>query len=122
MYNNKSRRQIIMKNKIYIYVDDLRDCPEGFIIARTVEEAKYYLENFLIEILSIDHDLVADEQSNLLPTGYDLVKYFCEEGYRADKIYIHTDNSVGRENMYYTLFGAQTRGLLIVIFRFFVIH
>ncbi len=26
------------------------------------------------------------------------------------KIYIHTDNVVGRENMYQTLLGAQRRG------------
>ena len=46
-----------MKEKINLYVDDLRDCPEGFVIARTVEHAKYYLENFEIAILSLDHDL-----------------------------------------------------------------
>ena len=31
---------------------------------------------------------------------------------RADKIYLHTDNSVGRDNMYYTLLGAQRRGFI----------
>lgn len=46
------------------------------------------------------------------PTGYDLVKLFCERGYRANKIYIHTDNGVGRENMYHTLKGAQRRGFI----------
>lgn len=101
-----------MKEKINLYLDDLRDCPEGFVIARTVEQAKYYFENFQIQILSLDHDLGIDEQGNLLPTGYDLVKYICEEGLRADKIYLHTDNSVGRENMYYTLLGAQKRGFM----------
>ena len=32
-----------MQEKINLYVDDLRDCPDGFVIARTVEQAKYYL-------------------------------------------------------------------------------
>jgi len=27
-----------MKEKINLYVDDLRDCPDSFLIARTVEE------------------------------------------------------------------------------------
>lgn len=110
-----------MNKKINLYVDDLRDCPEGFVIARTVEQAKYYFESFHIAILSLDHDLGVDEQGNLLLTGYDLVKYICEKGLRADKIYIHTDNSVGRENMYYTLLGAQKRGFIdsdILIYKY----
>jgi len=100
------------KKEINLYVDDLRDCPEGFVVARNVEEAIYYLENFTVNILSLDHDLGADQDGNLLPTGYDLVKIFCEKGYRTNKIYLHTDNVVGRENMYHTLKGAQRRGFI----------
>jgi len=98
--------------KINLYLDDLRDCLENFILVKNIEEAKYYLENYQIGILSLDHDLGIDSQGNLLPTGYDLVKYICENGLRADKIYIHTDNSVGRENMYQTLLGSQKRGFI----------
>lgn len=101
-----------MKDKINLYVDDLRDCPPGFTIARTVEEAKHYIINYHIQILSLDHDLGEDENGNLLQTGYDLVKYFCANGLRADKIYIHTDNGVGRENMFHTLKAAQRRGFI----------
>jgi len=101
-----------MKEKINLYLDDLRDCPEGFVIARTVDQAKYYFDNFSIEILSLDHDLGTDEQGSLVPTGYDLVKYICENGLRVNKIYLHTDNSVGRENMYQTLLGAKRRGFI----------
>lgn len=101
-----------MKKKINLYVDDLRDCPEGFVIARTVEQAKYYLENFQVEILSLDHDLGEDDNGNLRLSGYDLVKYICENGIRADKIYLHTDNPVGRDNMYQTLIGARRRGFI----------
>jgi len=100
------------KEDINLYVDDLRDCPEGFVIARNVDEAIYFLENYKINILSLDHDLGADSEGNLLPTGYDLVKMFCERGYFAKKIYLHTDNGVGRENMYHTLIGAQRRGFI----------
>jgi hypothetical protein len=101
-----------MKQKINLYVDDLRDCPKGFVIARNVDEAIYYLENYKVSILSLDHDLGEDRKGNLLPTGYDLVKIFCEKAYRAEKIYLHTDNGVGRENMYKTLKGAQRRGFI----------
>ncbi|WP_343076318.1 hypothetical protein [Pullulanibacillus sp. KACC 23026] len=36
----------------------------------------------------------------------------CENGLYANKIYIHTDNVVGRENMYHTLIAAQKRGFI----------
>lgn len=95
-----------------VYVDDLRDCPEGFTIARIFEEAVVLLQQHEVDILSLNHDLGEDAEGNLLPTGYDLVKYFCEHGLRANKIYLHTDNPVGRENMYETLKGAKRRGFI----------
>ncbi|MBI6874653.1 cyclic-phosphate processing receiver domain-containing protein [Clostridium aciditolerans] len=103
-----------MNRKVYknLYVDDIRDCPDGFEIARTLKEAIYYLENFHVEILSLDHDLGEDEEGNLLPTGYDLVKYICEHNLRVSSVYIHTSNPVGRFNMYETLIGAQRRGFI----------
>ncbi|WP_342577306.1 cyclic-phosphate processing receiver domain-containing protein [Psychrobacillus sp. FSL K6-2843] len=102
----------MISETINLYVDDLRDCPKGFTVARNIEEAINYLENYKVHILSLDHDLGEDKDGNLLPTGYDLVKYICEKGLRADKIYIHTDNGVGRENMYQTLKAAQRRGFI----------
>ncbi|MDV2686483.1 cyclic-phosphate processing receiver domain-containing protein [Alkalihalophilus lindianensis] len=98
--------------EINLYVDDLRDCPEGFFIARNINQALNYFDNYSINILSLDHDLGADAEGNLLPTGYDFVKIFCEQGLRANKIYLHTDNGVGRENMFHTLKGAQKRGFI----------
>lgn len=102
----------MINKRINLYVDDLRDCPTGFTIARNVKDAIDYLENYKIQILSLDHDLGEDENGNLLPNGYDLVKYICEKGLRADKVYIHTDNGVGRENMFHTLKAAQRRGFI----------
>lgn len=98
--------------KINIYLDDLRDCPAGFIIARTVSDALYYVRNAEIVILSLDHDLGCDANGELEPNGYDFVKVFCEEGLFVEKIYIHTDNPVGRENMHKTLLAAQKRGFI----------
>ena len=76
-----------------VYVDDLRDCPKGFTIARTFEEAVTLLQQHEVDILSLDHDLGEDAEGNLLPTGYDLVKYFCEHGLRANKIYHYSITS-----------------------------
>ena len=100
------------KEYINLYVDDLRDCPEGFKIARTVEKALEYMNAFNINILSLDHDLGIDDNGNLLKSGYDLVKIICENGLRANKISLHTDNPVGRDNMYYTLIGARKHKII----------
>lgn len=100
------------KRNINVYLDDKRDCPNGFLIARTIDEAIHYLENYDVHILSLDHDLGEDAQGELLKTGYDLVKHICANGLRANKIYIHTSNPVGREDMYKTLLGAQKRGFI----------
>lgn len=103
-----------MKKKINLYVDDLRDCPEGYTVARTMEEALEILLTTPVGILTLDHDLGQDANLQLLPTGYDLVKKMCENGEKLqiDKIHIHTDNGVGRENMYKTLVRAQERGFI----------
>lgn len=101
-----------MCRKINVYLDDLRCCPDGFVIARNVDEAKRYLKEYDVSVLSLDHDLGVDEKGYLLPSGYDLVKYICEEGVKVQKIYIHTDNAVGRENMYETLLAAQRRNFI----------
>ena len=73
-----------MKKEINLYLDDLRDCPDGFVVARNMEEAIHYLKNYNVNILSLDHDLGMNEETGeLLPTGYDLVKYMCENNLSA---------------------------------------
>jgi len=97
---------------VNLYLDDLRKCPKGFILAKTVEEALIIIKNNDINILSLDHDLGIDKNGRLNKTGYDLVKYICENNILINNIYIHTDNVVGRENMYQTLIGAKRRGFI----------
>lgn len=97
---------------VNLYLDDLRKCPNGFILAKTVEEATNIINKNAVNILSLDHDLGINENGELLKTGYDFVKYICENSIYVKIIYIHTDNVVGRENMYQTLLGAQRRGFI----------
>ncbi|MGG3691794.1 cyclic-phosphate processing receiver domain-containing protein [Heyndrickxia ginsengihumi] len=100
-------------NWINIFLDDLREIPEGFVGARNILEAIDLMEKNRVHIMSLDHDLGMDDKGNLLPTGYDLVKYVCENGLRpADKIYLHTSNPVGRENMYRTLLSSRKHGFI----------
>ena len=89
---------------INIYLDDLRPAPKGFVLVKTVKECQILMMNNKgkINILSLDHDLGKGK------TGYDLVKWLVfyngKEGYGENlfpnKIYLHTANPVGRENMY----------------------
>lgn len=99
---------------VNIFMDDLRDTPEGFVVgARTMKEAIEAIERYHVHILSLDHDLGMDDEGNLRKTGYDLVKYICENGIRAaNKIFLHSANVVGRENMYKTLKAAQKRKII----------
>lgn len=102
-----------MKNvKINVYLDDLRDCPEGFVLAKNIDELKNIFEENEVEILSLDHDLGMDGKGNLLLTGYDFVKYFCENGLFCDKIYLHTDNVVGKKAMEDVLRASQRRDFI----------
>lgn len=99
----------MQKERINLYLDDLRDCPEGFKLARTVAEAKAIMRNNTVDIVSLDHDLGVDQDGQELENGYDFVKWFCEEGIEVEKIYLHTDNPVGRDNMYSLLKASQRR-------------
>lgn len=100
------------KTKINLYLDDVRDCPEGFAIARTVEDAIQLFEKHHIHILSLDNDMGKRADGSLHLEGKDLVNHICEHGLRADKIYIHSDNSVERGYMHRGLLAARRRGLI----------
>ncbi|OAA84702.1 cyclic-phosphate processing receiver domain-containing protein [Clostridium ljungdahlii] len=62
---------------INILLDKLRDFPKNFILAKTVEQAIYYLENYHVKIILLDHDL--GEDRNLISTGYGLNKIYLWE-------------------------------------------
>jgi hypothetical protein len=90
---------------INIFLDDIRSCPKGFVLARTRFECQRLLETNKVNILSLDHDLGEGH----LGTGYDVAMFIVEqqEAYNRNiwpkEIYLHTDNPVGRENMYQLL-------------------
>ncbi|MDK2565054.1 hypothetical protein QOZ84_16090 [Romboutsia sedimentorum] len=71
--------------------------PRRFYNSKNYDDAVKLLQNNKVGILSLDHDLGEDENGDLLKTGYDLVKYICENNCDIETIYIHTDNAVGRE-------------------------
>lgn len=101
---------------IKLYLDDLRPCPPGFLITRTKNGCMDVLENNKVDILSLDHDLGL----GMAGTGYDVAMFIVEQGLKTPEIwpreiYLHTDNPVGRQNMYQLLTHYCPEGVRIFI-------
>ena len=91
-----------------LYLDDIRHPDDSnYIIARTVEEAQQLIEKYGVpEHISFDHDLGVDDVGNLLPTGYDFVKWLVEMDMDGNielssdfTFMVHSQNPVGAENI-----------------------
>jgi predicted kinase len=93
--------------KINVFLDDYRSCPDDFTLAKNVEECILLLKDNKIGHLSLDHDLGSREQN-----GLNLVHYLVKNGLFAERITIHSANSVGGKNMYNYLKDAQQYGLM----------
>jgi len=77
-----------------LYIDDVREAPEGWAIARTYDDAIRLLSRWQYEIVSLDHDLGESM------TGYDILRTM-DEGvvHCPQEIWLHTYNPVGRARM-----------------------
>lgn len=86
---------LTQKTKINVYLDDLRPCPDGFVLARTAEDCISLLENYQVSVLSLDHDLGWDSMN-----GTELAHELVARGLYADEIFLHSSSMAGRANMY----------------------
>lgn len=83
-----------------LFVDDVRACPNGWTLARTVTEAIRYLHTQDIKEVSLDHDiacrLVTGQEHTSNETYEPVARYiFMLNAYALDediKIRIHTSN------------------------------
>jgi hypothetical protein len=81
--------------KINVFLDDLRACPAGFVLARSAEDCITLMENYDVAVLSLDHDLGWDSMN-----GSDLAQELVARGLYADEIFLHSSSMAGRANMY----------------------
>lgn len=80
---------------VNLFLDDIRPCPKGFLLARNAKECIKLLQLKKINILSLDHDLGLGQ-----PTGYDVVQYMVTHKRYAKQIIIHSANPFGRRRMF----------------------
>ncbi len=82
-----------------IFLDDIRETPEGWRRVYWPNEAIALLEQGGVTEISLDHDLGDDARG----TGYDVVTWIEEavitRGFVPPKIHVHSANPVGRQRM-----------------------
>lgn len=88
-----------------LFVDDLRECPEGWHPARTVTEAVRVLATMPVAVISLDHDIEMQDYSgrrfNSMETFATVAFYLAvmDPGDRPKKVFIHTANPDGAKKM-----------------------
>ncbi|WP_189013916.1 cyclic-phosphate processing receiver domain-containing protein [Paenibacillus marchantiophytorum] len=92
---------------IHVYLDDLRPCPQGFSLARNVLECQLLLDEFEVDILSLDHDLGWTSAQ----TGMDVVIWLLQKRKFPRTIYIHTSSPSACTAMFQMLYTAKPEGM-----------
>jgi hypothetical protein len=91
---------------INLYLDDMRRCPDGFVLAKNVEECIAILDKNEVNICSLDFDLGWGQ-----PTGFEVAKHIVLSGRYPKEIYLHTSSDLGRVQMYQTLYQNLPDGV-----------
>ncbi len=92
---------------IRVWLDDKRPMPKGFdVFAMTAPEAIRYLETEEVSIVSLDHDLGAENG-----TGYDVATYIEKRAHNRTlprlEWHVHSANPVGAARMRAALESAD---------------
>ena len=91
-----------------IFLDDIRDCPDGYTLCRTAKQAikKIRIFRSILTEISFDHDLGGEL------TGYDVacsIEKLAAEGKLLviPEWKIHSANPVGRKNITMAMLSAE---------------
>lgn len=83
-----------------LFIDDVRECPKGWDVARTVEDAIRILATspVMITDVSLDYDAGSGTFESV---AYFLREKFLNDTFFADdlEVQIHSDNPVGRKKL-----------------------
>ena len=82
-----------------LYLDDVRECPQGWTLVKTAPEMIRCLESSEVEEISLDHDLGPPEAGD----GYAVLAWIerqvATRAWVPPVIHIHTGNPVARRRM-----------------------
>lgn len=91
---------------INVFLDDVRPCPRGFVVARSAEECLLLLAEQEVGILSLDFELGIG-----MPNGLSVVHGMIAAGRYPASVYVHSSSMMGRAQMVYELRRAQPAGV-----------
>lgn len=110
-----------------LYIDDLRKCPSGWTLARTISEAIRILATQNVEEVSIDHDIATEccgctKSSN---ETFEPVAWFLREQCKSilvgiedirikPKVTLHTANPIGAKKMAEILADAGIKAEIVL--------
>lgn len=97
-----------------LYVDDIREVPKGYTLAKNISEAIKAIEMFMPDEISLDHDISHQVKVGKLSRPYPCDECFCavarfikyayrhkldDDVYTIPKITIHTANPDGAKDL-----------------------
>lgn len=95
---------------IHVYLDDMRVCPKGFVLACNMEECILLLQDYEVGVLSLDHDLGWHEKN-----GCDVATWMVQNQKYAQEIYLHSSSLPARKQMYEILYFAVPKDVAIYL-------
>lgn len=93
---------------INVYLDDVRPCPRGFVVARSAEECLLLLSVSDVRFLSLDFELGYGQ-----PNGLEVVRGIIVSGKYPKEIFVHSSSPMGRVQMVAELRAANPPGVII---------
>lgn len=93
---------------INVYLDDVRPCPRGFVVARTAEECLLLLAEEEVNLLSLDFELGMGN-----PNGLTVVHGLIAGGKYPRQIFVHSSSFLGRTQMVFELRAALPKEVMI---------
>ena len=84
-----------------LFVDDLRECPEGWELARTINEAIRILATGYVEEVSLDYDIRCNHNTKKphCCETFEAVAYYIAKIDYLPIIHYHTGNILGKQKM-----------------------
>ena len=78
-----------------LFIDDIRECPEGWDVARTFDDVKFWCaDNGIPARVSFDHDM------GMVYDGYDIAKWMITMNMLpANQCFVHSANPIGAQRI-----------------------